>query len=229
MLRAESRAAVRANRGRLAAVLVGWVVLTVAVFLATRAFGASDYVVGFNVGVMFGILPLFWQTFLVGRGLSHRLMGADAEEWTAAELARLDRLRWSVFHHVPLERSDVDHVAVGPGRVYAIESKWTARGDIDRFIKGAAGQASRQALELERILRDRGVHRDVLPLLVVWGPGVASSMGEKPRLEGRARVVAGSNARDWLRRMNEAADQPELNSAARLAIEAHVRDREAGS
>jgi hypothetical protein len=156
-------------------------------------------------------------------------MGAEAEEWTAAELARLDRRRWAVFHHIPLELSNIDHVAVGPGRVYAIESKWTARTDVDRFLKGASWQASRQAKELEGIMRTRGVHRDVIPLLVVWGPGIASSVGEKPRLEGNVRVVAGANAKDWLGRMEDAADRTEVDSAALLALEAHVRETEASS
>jgi hypothetical protein len=229
MLRADIRAALRANWRRLVVVFVGWLVLAAVVVSTTKAFGSSDYVAGFSVGLMVGVLPLFWQTFLIGRGIAPRLMGAEAEEWTAAELARLDPRWWAIFHHVPLGLSDVDHVAVGPGRVYAIETKWTARGDVDRFLKGAAGQASRQAKELERIMRDRGVYRDVIPLLVVWGPGIASSMGEKPRLEGNVRVVAGSNAKDWLRRMEDAADRTEMDSAALLAIEGHVREMEASS
>jgi hypothetical protein len=78
-------------------------------------------------------------------------------------------------------------------------------------------------------MRERGVLRDVIPLLVVWGPRIASSMGENPRLEGNVRVVAGSNTKDWLRRMEDAADRTEVDSAARLAIDAHVRETEASS
>jgi hypothetical protein len=40
-----------------------------------------------------GVLPLFWQKFLTGRGNAPRLMGDEAEEWTAAELTKLDDLR----------------------------------------------------------------------------------------------------------------------------------------
>jgi hypothetical protein len=226
MLRAETRGALRANWRRLVVVFVGWLVLAVVVVSTTKAFGSSDYVAGFSLGLMVGVLPLFWQTLLIGRGIAPRLMGAEAEEWTAAELARLDPRWWAIFHHVPLGLSDVDHVAVGPGRVYAIETKWTARGDIDHFLKGAAWQASRQAKELERVMRKHGVRGEVIPLLVVWGPGIATSLGERPRMQGDVRVVAGANAKDWLRRMKIAADRTEVDSAALLAIEAHVRESE---
>jgi hypothetical protein len=224
MLRADIRGALRANWRRLVVVFVGWLVLVVVVNSTSTAFGSSDYVAGFSVGLMVGVLPLLWRTFLIGRGIAPRLMGAEAEEWTAAELARLDPRWWAIYHHVPLGLSDVDHVAVGPGRVYAIETKWTARGDVDRFLKGAGWQASRQAKELERVMRARGVRSEVIPLLVVWGPGIATSLGERPRMQGDVRVVAGANAKDWLRRMKNAADRTEVDSAALVAIEAHVRD-----
>jgi hypothetical protein len=122
MLRADIRGALRANWRRLVVVFVGWLVLAVVVISTTKAFGSSDYVAGFSVGLMVGVLPLFWQTFLIGRGIAPRLMGAEAEEWTAAGLTKLDPRRWAVFHHIPLELSNIDHVAAGPGRVYAIES-----------------------------------------------------------------------------------------------------------
>lgn len=55
-------------------------------------------------------------------------MGTDAEMWMALELRQLDRKRCSVIH-VPLPgRADVDHVAIGPGCVYAVEMKWTTYG-----------------------------------------------------------------------------------------------------
>jgi len=55
--------------------------------------------------------------------------GADGEQATAEALSALPRERWTVFHDVrwPGRRyANIDHVAVGPGGVFVIDSKnWT--------------------------------------------------------------------------------------------------------
>jgi hypothetical protein len=226
VLRTESLAAARAHRSHLAIIVLGWALTAGTLAYGTRLLGGSDYAIGFNVGVFVGLLPFLWLTFLVGRGISHRSMGADAEEWTAEELAKLDKQRWTVFHDVPLERSNIDHVVVGPGRVYAVETKWTARDDLDRFLRGASHQASRQAKELAQVLAQRGARREVIPLLVVWGPGVVGGLGARPRLEGDVRAVSGANAEDWLSRMNGAADRLETDWPAQRVLETYVREHE---
>jgi hypothetical protein len=55
--------------------------------------------------------------------------GADGEQATAEALSALPREHWTVFHdvHWPGRRyANIDHVAVGPGGVFVIDSKnWT--------------------------------------------------------------------------------------------------------
>jgi hypothetical protein len=63
LLRAETRGTLRANWRRLGVVCVGRLALAVVVTLATKAFGSSDYVAGFSIGLMVGVLPLFWQSY----------------------------------------------------------------------------------------------------------------------------------------------------------------------
>ena len=58
-------------------------------------------------------------------------IGADGEEAVAAELARLGD-RWRVLHAVPVgERgSDIDHVVVGPGGVFTVNTKHHPRAKV---------------------------------------------------------------------------------------------------
>lgn len=60
--------------------------------------------------------------------------GADGESATAANLDELKALGWLVFHDVRWPgrpRANIDHVAVGPGGAFAIDSKhWSGRIEV---------------------------------------------------------------------------------------------------
>jgi hypothetical protein len=171
--------------------------------------------------VLVGFLPFYFSYFLLSEGIAQRQMGGDAEEWTAEELEALDRRVWRVFHDV-VRYGNVDHVAVGPGRVYAIETKWTSAGI--RYLDQLAACAERQAQRLRDELSARGTSREVVPLLVVWGPRVAEELGEQPKRIGDARVVAGRHSSIWLQRMVGAADRLEIDLPAARTIEALIRE-----
>ena len=171
----------------------------------------------FMAGFVLGTVPMFGYMFVIGQGLAHRQMGPEAERWTAEELAKLDSRKWRVIHDVFLEGENVDHVAVGPGRVYAIETKWTPSGR--RFLDSAARQAERRAGKLAAELSARGVERQVIPLLVVWGPGIRDTWEPKATLERKTRVVAGVYAESWLEKMTDAADHIGLDFTAYKAVE----------
>lgn len=59
-------------------------------------------------------------------GTAGSLMGDLAEQWSASELRKLRRRGWRVVNHVMLRTWDIDHVLVGPGGVYAVETKWSS-------------------------------------------------------------------------------------------------------
>jgi hypothetical protein len=63
-----------------------------------------------------------------------------------------------------------------------------------------------------------------VPLLVIWGPGVAETLDHRPKLEGQTRVVAGTTADDWLERMAKAADRSDADLVAAAAIEELVAE-----
>lgn len=174
---------------------------------------------GFLAGLTAGAALLPIQTVLVGSGVAIRGFGVDAERWTAEKLDTLEQRQWRIFHDVPIERGNIDHVAVGPGRTYAVETKYTtSRG---KYLGGAARQAERQARALERVLREGGAPRTVVPMLVVWGPGIKDRYA-RPEMDGETRVVSGVHAEDWLRRMAIAADRFHTDLPAAHALESHV-------
>jgi hypothetical protein len=223
-LRHEMWASARRNWRHLALGFLGWVAFAgIVVGLVWR--WSTPPVAFFVAGVAVGVLPFFWLVWVVAAGFAHRGMGRDAEQWTAEELAKLDDRAWTVLHDVPLSRSNVDHVAIGPGRVYAIETKWTSY--TDRYVDRCARQAERQAGKLAALMAERGAAREVVPLLVVWGPGVADALGQKPVLKGRTRVVAGAHSKVWLQRMSDAADRLEIDWPAQRTLLAIVEELEA--
>ena len=206
---------------------VGGMLVAVGGVIAVAAWwGVDRFVLGLLVGISLGSVPLLVMHLKISTGIAAREIGADAERWTAEALDKLDPRQWKVFHDVPVRWGNVDHVAVGPGRVYAIETKWTtAKG---RFREGAAQRAAKQATQLAKELSSRGVDRPVIPLLVIWGNGVADALERKPELHkpSQTRIVAGATATDWLERMGRAADGFAVDWPATSAVRALVEESE---
>lgn len=224
-LHAEFTAHLKANKRRYGGFLLVWLAFVTGFGALMLALNVPEFVTGLFVGILLGALLLFAQVVFFSLGLGNRSMGADAEQWTASELEKLDP-RWEVFHDVPLSRSNVDHVVIGPGRVYAIETKWTARNDTERFLNGATRQAARQATELGEQLRAHGAGRQVRPLLVVWGPGMAKRLGERPKAVNGVPVLAGPHSNVWRERMNGALDRLEADRPATQALLALLAEHE---
>jgi hypothetical protein len=127
---------------------------------------------GFVVGVLWASLG--WGLSLVilqSSGTTAKLMGATAETWTATELKHLSREGWRAMHNVLLHREDVDHVVIGPGGIFALETKWSSEewGTDYRRLQQAARQARRNALAVQRRLDPRHVGVRVTPVVVLWG------------------------------------------------------------
>jgi hypothetical protein len=86
-----------------------------------------------HVGLLVGVL---WTSVVCGSamiiqqlaGTGPRLMGPTAEGWTTHELRRTQRDGWWFMERLLLEKSDVDHVAVGPAGVFALKRSGARRG-----------------------------------------------------------------------------------------------------
>lgn len=187
--------------------------LALAAHAATDLVGGrpNPFVTGFVMGVGVACVPwLLWTAITSVDGSWSWRVGANAERWTAEELARLGPA-WQIEHHLVFtgtrggERwySDVDHVAVGPPGVFAVSTKWTAdEWDLDQpelhpRVKAAADQLEKNVRRLGGFLHQAVPVARMIPLLVCWGPGVRPASDGRVVRAGEVRVVAGVQADLW--------------------------------
>lgn len=136
-------------------------------------------------------------------GTAPTMMGDLAEQWTASELRPLRRRGWRLVNHVRLRRWDIDHVLVGPGGAFAVETKWSARPWVlqppDERVLQAVRQARGNAEDLRRWAEFRRAGAPpVQPVVMLWGAG-SGQLQTPPgglHIEGTT-VVAGPAAFRW--------------------------------
>lgn len=96
-----------------------------------------------------------WFRFFGGsfkRDFSAWSQGAEGEEVVGRVLEELAASGWHVIHDVDLGRGNIDHIVVGPGGLFTIETK-SRRGRIpvDRIDPKMVGQAYSEKKTLETI------------------------------------------------------------------------------
>jgi Nuclease-related domain len=118
---------------------------------------------------------------------------APAEEFTAAELRRLRLKGWKRVDHVEFHAYDVDHVMVGPGGVFVIETKYTNVPwpiSDNRFenswANDAAAQARRNADHIKALIAQKlKTSYDAHAILMIWGDG-------RPNMDGPTELSRGA-------------------------------------
>jgi hypothetical protein len=214
----------------LVVVLTVLFILAVVLFASMTAAGVyPEFVGGVLVGglVVGGAATILWMLDFVS-GNRDRRFGLAGELATASllEARSMKAAGWYVVHGVPFRgRGDIDHVAVGPQGVLAVESKWTtgswavrnARlvGPLDDPI----GQVRSAADRLERYLSANGAPVPVTPVLVVWGKGCDVGVsGDRAR---DVLVLSGPNVEQLAALLARTIDHrvmPEGRDGARLCI-----------
>ncbi len=162
--------------------------------------------------VVVAVLGLLWSLTSPGTATATKTsrptsapttdLGGDAEQWTAIELRRLRRPGWRVVNQFLDKCGDIDHVLIGPGGVYAVETKWMADRDSvharqqERRAAGQA-QADSRSMNLLRDMRLNGVR--VQPLVVLWGAGI-ETWDEEQRIKtvDGVPVLTGPAIGDWV-------------------------------
>jgi hypothetical protein len=168
----------RANRTLIVKISVAFVASMAAVLAALSTF-ANPNVIWFGAGMTFaGVCWLVAETL---RGHEYRRLrdAAYGEEFTSSALAKMGSAGWTHIDCVEFDCFDIDHVAVGPGGVVAIETKWTnvawreADGSLThRHARLAVQQASRNALKIKQLLRGNAhIDIEVAAVLIIWGEG----------------------------------------------------------
>lgn len=194
LARARRTAFLKASWGRLVIALVlglALVGLTVLLPPWSRAF-----VAGAAVATVVWLLVFIveWAS-----GAGSITMGAAAEQWTARELRRLRRHGWKPVSHVIARYGDVDHVAIGPGGVIVVETKWVSDGDlVEDQIRGDCGQARRGAKAIRLALQGRLRGAPVHTALVYWSPNEVAIPATLQSDTTDVTVLASSQLRRWL-------------------------------
>jgi hypothetical protein len=157
---------------------------------ATLGIGAAGGVLGSLVAPRLGLIVATLVAVAAGWGLRFQpspdavawRRGAAGERRTARLLGPLERQGWAVLHDlaVPGSRANLDHLAIGPGGVFVIDSKqYRGRLELDptgrlwhgRFPLGPALRAvSTEADQAALVLTDPDVV--VVPVMAIHGAQV---------------------------------------------------------
>ncbi len=152
-----ARATVRRLRMR---TLVWLGVLAVATALLGRTFGLHDG--RFIAAEVALLVSMFVISHYVLPLLERRDRGASAEEYVGGLLDGMAAGEWRVIHDATLGRGNVDHILIGPGGVFTIETK-SHPGPV--YVARVHGATLRQVLA-ERSAIESITGGDVEALLV---------------------------------------------------------------
>jgi len=121
--------------------------IAIASAAAARALGLQDTIfLAVELVLAFALLGVAHYAIpLVHR----RDLGAVGEEYVGSVLTALDE-RWSVIHDAAIGAGNIDHIVIGPGGVFAVETKARGGNVRVRDVHGATvyqARAHRRALE----------------------------------------------------------------------------------
>ena len=123
-------------------------------------------------------------------------VGAAGEERIGAKLDRLVKHGWRILHSVPVGKgdSDIDHVLIGPGGVFTVNTKnlpgarvWVARYQIRvngrpvNFLRNSRFEGERASRLLTRVA---GFPVEVVPCLVILTGGGEPRVTTKQKPDG---------------------------------------------
>jgi hypothetical protein len=127
-----------------------------------------------------------------------------------------------------LKRGDIDHVAIGPGGVLVVETKWSSEHwGLDRTgtrVLRAVDQVRRNARSLKLYLKDEIGDAPVHSVVVLWDP----EGGSEPSADfGDVVVVRGRSLPEWLKSVERGDLGPDAIESAWRKLEGHLSDRDA--
>lgn len=109
----------------------------------------------------------------------------------------LREMGWYVADQVTLGQADVDHVAIGPAGVLAIQTRWTNRPD-DRGKPAVRARIA--AAQLRRALAVQELDVEVVPAVLTFGPGLTREPGGVKVVDAVA-MLNGYQADEWLEQL----------------------------
>ena len=210
----------------------GFVVFAVGLSVLVGLFLPSTYLRGLVLGATLVAAPgAIWVFAMQQTGTAPVMMGEIAEQWTAQDLRRLTRRGWRLVNHLALRVDDIDHVLIGPGGAFAIETKWSAsfwesdlgRDREQRAVDQARGNA--RSLRLWSAFRSRRI--SAAPVVVLWGRGLKSWPEEMQiRHVDDVVVIAGPALPRWLDGLGDDVLTDATVAEAWTALDAHAARRD---
>jgi hypothetical protein len=184
----------------------------------------------FTVGGVYGMVAWLWTE--PPEFIAKWKRGAEGERKTGRVLRRLEP-EWQSVHGREAKYGDLDHIVVGPGGVFVLDSK-NLTGSITLDEQGLtamygfserdsythttlSGAMGGRAAELkEKIQSATGLTYFVHPVVVVWGD---FSVGEGKH--GGVDYIGGDRLEAWLRRQRKRLS-PRDAELIRLGLEAEI-------
>lgn len=218
----------RRNRRLFVLLGLGCGLVVLASLLLTRVWPSQTWALGFVGGVAAAFfLTVRWSG---PRWIENWQFGAWGEQSTAKELRPLEKAGWVVLHDLPAGRGNVDHIAIGPGGVFLLDSKRLGGSAVvdDRGVTvhrfgdsdlSYSHPGPGHLLSLARQTHDRVLERTrikvwVTPVMVFWG--------EFPQgvVEGPCVYLRGEDLTRWLHARPQRiapARVPQMAEAVRAA------------
>jgi len=143
----------------------GWVLLTLTAVLGTAvvaglAYGWQSKELVFAELLVLGVCAAI--TKFVQPAIDRWDRGATGEEFVGKVLAGKEADGWRALHDVSFGRGNIDHVVIGAGGVFTVETKsHPGRISVDRVDPRMLAQAYAESKALERV-----AGQPVVPLLV---------------------------------------------------------------
>jgi hypothetical protein len=210
----------------------GWRVLLAegAVFLAFTplALLAPTWVRDFIVGGWTVFVGWFlWHQVVVESGSSTRDMGGLAEQWTSNDLKVLRRRGWRVINHVVLRRWDIDHVAIGPGGLLVVQTKWSSDEAAMRDLTSVTAGLRADAEDVRLMLKARLGSAPTRAVVVVWGPAARRESALPSEAVAGVHIVAGRHLASLLKSFDGHGVDAEAVDGAWETLSKHVERRDA--
>ncbi len=172
---------------------------------------------------------------LVVSGAAASAMGTAGEQWTAEDLRAMRRRGWRLINGLTMhDRSDVDHVAIGPAGIVVVETKWSAhpwpepgeRGFMSNQIAGYVEQARRNRWAIHGVFSRARQGAPVRAALVLQSP--TKPIGSSTPwydLDG-VTVVRGDALRRWLASLDSSRLHPDDVERVWAAMSQHIHRRD---
>ena len=205
--------------------VVAWVALGVILACVLVEIVAPSQIRSYVVGAL--LASAAWWVYclmITTGGLAGKIAGINAEVFTASELRRLCKRGWRLVNHVMFESWDIDHVLLGRGGFFAVETKFRSRwNDLERDVTTWARTATEAADDVW--LRLGPPKTKVRALVVLYGGDISDLRPEPFEIDG-VTFCTGADLRDCLAMLTLGDVPAEEVARACKRLEENVKRRD---